>query len=174
MQDSLQDKVCFIKLLILDVDGILTDGRLWYAQNGEALKVFHVHDGLGIRQLLRAGIHVAIITSCENKAVSSRATELGIQYVFQGQRDKMLPFRQLLSQLKMSESEVAYMGDDLPDLPVMQCVRLAITVPNAISAVQAKAHWKTKKLGGEGAVREVCDFILHALKDRPKRRMRHE
>lgn len=174
MQDSLQDKVRFIKLLILDVDGILTDGRLWYAADGEALKVFHMHDGLGIKQLLQAGIHVAIITSRENKAVSSRATELGIRYVFQGQSDKMVPFKQLLSQLKLSENEVAYMGDDLPDLPVMKCASLAITVPNAVSAVQAQAHWKTKKLGGEGAVREVCDFILHASKASPPPGVMHE
>ncbi|QTS84127.1 KdsC family phosphatase [Coxiella endosymbiont of Amblyomma nuttalli] len=164
MQESLQDKIRFIKLLILDVDGILTDGRLWYTANGEILKAFHVHDGLGIKQLLQAGIHVAIITSCKNKAVSFRATKLGIQYVFQGKCDKLLPFKQLLSHLKLSENEVAYMGDDLSDLPIMQCVRLAITVPNAVSIVQAKAHWKTKKSGGEGAVREVCDCILNLSK----------
>lgn len=159
----LRDKARRIKLLILDVDGVLTDGRLWYTADGETLKAFHVHDGLGIKRLQQVGIEVALISSRENQAVSRRANELGIRHVFQGQHDKRIPFEQLLSQLKLSETEVAYAGDDLPDLPLMQRVGLAIAVANAVPTIQAQAHWKTEKSGGEGAVREICDFILEQV-----------
>ncbi|AAO90289.1 3-deoxy-manno-octulosonate-8-phosphatase KdsC [Coxiella burnetii] len=158
-----QERARRIKLLILDVDGVLTDGRLIYSSRGEILKVFHVHDGLGIKQLLKAGIEVAIISSRKSKAVSRRAAELGIRHVFQGQPDKRIAFKKLLSQLKLDEKQVAYVGDDLPDLPIMQQVGLAIAVTNALPAVQQQAHWKTRKEGGQGAVREVCDFILSCL-----------
>lgn len=154
------DTFRYVKLLILDVDGVLTDGRLWYSTDGEVLKVFHVQDGLGIKRLLQAGVEVAIISSRENQAVFRRAKELGISHVFQGERDKCIPYEELLSQLQLEEKEVAYVGDDLPDLPVMQRVGLAIAVANAVPAVHSSAHWSTTKRGGEGAVREVCDLIL--------------
>lgn len=161
MKKILLNKFRQIKLLILDVDGVLTDGRLWYSADGEMLKIFHVQDGLGIKRLLRSGVEVAIISSRENQeAVFQRANELGISHVFQGEHDKCIPYEQLLSKLKLNKKEVAYVGDDLPDLPVMQRVGIAIAVANAVPLVLLSAHWSTKKCGGEGAVREVCDLIV--------------
>ena len=161
METMLLNKFRQIRLLILDVDGVLTDGRLWYGANGEILKVFHAQDGLGIRRLLQANVEVAIISSRgHQKAVFLRTRELGISHVFQDEHDKLIPYKKLLSQLKLNENEVAHIGDDLPDLPVMQKVGIAIAVANAVHAVHSSAHWSTKKCGGEGAVREVCDLIV--------------
>ena len=159
----LLDKFRQIRLLILDVDGVLTDGRLWYSTDGEVLKVFHVQDGLGIKRLLQADIKVAIISSRENQAVFRRAKELGISHVFQSEYDKRIPYEELLLQLQLDEKKVAYVGDDLPDLPVMQRVGLAIAVANAVPEVHSLAHWSTKRRGGEGAVREVCDLIVTSV-----------
>ena len=156
----LLDKFRQIRLLILDVDGVLTDGQLWYGTDREILKVFHVQDGLGIKRLLQAGVEVAIISSRKNRAVSQRARELGISYIFQSERDKRIPYEKLVSQLQLDEKEIAYIGDDLPDLPVMQRVGLAIAVANAVPEIHSLAHWSTNKRGGEGAVREVCDLIM--------------
>lgn len=163
MEINLVHKFRCIKLLILDVDGVLTDGRLLYSTRGEELKVFHVQDGLGIKRVLEAGIEVAIISSGKNQTVFRRAKELGITHVFQGANDKRIPYEELLSQLRIEEKEVAYMGDDLPDLPVMRRVGLAIAVANAVPIVHSTAHWSTTKQGGEGAVREVCDLIVPFL-----------
>ncbi|WP_264435567.1 KdsC family phosphatase [Coxiella endosymbiont of Dermacentor marginatus] len=161
MKEILLNKFRQIKLLILDVDGVLTDGRLWYSADGEILKIFHAQDGLGIKRLLQAGVEIAIISSRENQeAVFQRANELGISHVFQGEHDKCIPYEKLLLQLKLNQKEVAYVGDDLPDLPVMQRVGVAIAVANAVPLVLSSAHWSTKKCGGEGAVREVCDLII--------------
>lgn len=161
METTLLNKFRQIKLLILDVDGVLTDGRLWYGTDGEILKVFHVQDGLGIKRLLKADVEVAIISSRENQeAVFRRAKELGISHVFQGERDKRIPYKKLLLKLELDKNEVAYIGDDLPDLPVMKKVGVAIAVANAVHAVHSLAHWSTKKCGGEGAVREICDLIV--------------
>ncbi|AUJ59030.1 KdsC family phosphatase [Coxiella endosymbiont of Amblyomma americanum] len=157
----LSNKFHQIKLLILDVDGVLTDGRVWYSADGEVLQVFYVQDGLGIKRLLEAGIEVAIISSRENRAVFLRARELGILHIFQGEHDKSIPYEQLLLQLHLEEKMVAYVGDDLSDLPVMQRVGLAIAVANAVPEIHALAHWSTKKIGGRGAVREVCDSIVY-------------
>lgn len=151
-----------IKLLILDVDGVLTDGRLYFTPDGQELKVFNTLDGHGIKQLQKSGVAVAIITGRQSPAVEKRARDLGIAHCYQGQENKRIPFEDLLNKLTLSLSEIAYAGDDLPDLPIMQKVGLSIAVANAHATVIKHAHMTTQARGGEGAVREICDLIMHA------------
>lgn len=151
-----------IRLAVFDVDGVLTDGRLWYAEDGHELKAFHVHDGLGLKQLRAHGIEVAIITARISHLVAQRMAELDIVHVYQGQDDKLACFRQLLHALDLDAAQCAYTGDDLPDLAVMGEVGLAVAVANAHAWVAERAHWQTRQTGGNGAVREVCDLLLDA------------
>ncbi len=151
-----------IKLLILDVDGILTDGKLYFSETGESLKVFHVHDGLGIKLLLAAGIDVAVISSREHPIVTQRLTSLGIPHIYQGQKHKLQAFEDCLSQLKLAPEQVAYMGDDIIDLPVLNRVGLSLTVANAQAPVKMACDFVTDLKGGKGAVREVCNLLLAA------------
>lgn len=149
-----------IRCLILDVDGVLTDGTIWLTEQGVELKRFHIHDGVGIKRLQNAGVTIAIISGRNSGSVSARMAELQVRHVYQGCADKLKVFQQLIQELGLQSTEVAYMGDDLPDLPVMQQVGLSIAVANACPAVKAVAHWCTEKSGGQGAVREVCDRLL--------------
>lgn len=149
-----------VKLLILDVDGVLTDGKIYISSTGEELRAFHVHDGMGISCLLKAGIEVAIISSRENPLVLHRMKELGVTRIFQGQKNKLTAYDALLSELKLTDNAVAYVGDDLADIPVMQRAGIAIAVANAVDAVKQIADWQCTRAGGEGAVREVCDRLL--------------
>ncbi|MBS0350029.1 MAG: HAD-IIIA family hydrolase [Proteobacteria bacterium] len=149
-----------IKCLILDVDGVLTDGTIWITEQGTEIKRFHIHDGVGIKNLQKAGIEVAIISGRSSASVTRRMAELQIQHVYQGCTDKLAVFNQLLKQLNIAALQTAYMGDDLPDIPVMKAVGLSIAVANACQEVKAVAHWHTTKKGGEGAVREICDRLL--------------
>ena len=158
--DRLLEKFRNIKLLILDVDGVLTDGKIWLTANGEEMKSFHTHDGLGIQSLQRAGILIAIISSRQSVIVEHRMQELGVTHVYQGQASKIAAFETLITKLRLPEDATAYVGDDLPDLPVMTKVGLSIAVNNAVAPVKACADWHTQRNGGEGAVREVCDMIL--------------
>jgi 3-deoxy-D-manno-octulosonate 8-phosphate phosphatase (KDO 8-P phosphatase) len=151
-----------IRLAAFDVDGTLTDGRLWYSESGHETKVFHVHDGLGLKRLQTHGIQVAIVSARISHPVALRAEELNIAHVYQGQSDKRECLRQMLEALQLSPEEAAFIGDDLPDLPAMQLAGLAIAVANAHPWVAQRAHWQTRLGGGMGAVREVCDLILHA------------
>jgi len=151
------------KCLILDVDGVLTDGSIWLTETGAELKRFHIHDGLGIKLLQQAGISVAIISGRSSPCVTARMAELEVQHVYQGCGDKLAVFQKLLNTLGILALETAYMGDDLPDIPVMQAVGLSIAVANARPEVKAVAHWLTEKNGGEGAVREICDRLLAPL-----------
>jgi len=151
-----------IKLAVFDVDGVLTDGRLLYTDDGRELKAFHVHDGLGLKRLIANGIEVGIITSRMSHMVTERTAELGIAHVYQGQDDKLACYEQLIHALKLEPEQTCYCGDDLPDLRVMLRVGLAIAVANAHSAVSGRAHWRTRQRGGEGAAREVCDLLLAA------------
>ena len=162
MSDFLRELAAGIELVVFDVDGVFTDGRLYYGAEGEALKVFHVHDGQGVKRLLKAGVQVAVISGRESAAVSRRMQDLGIAHVFQGDEDKLPIFERLLKQLGLDAKRVACVGDDLPDLPLMQRVGLAVTVPNAHPEVLGKAQFVTRARGGLGAVREVCDLILDA------------
>jgi 3-deoxy-D-manno-octulosonate 8-phosphate phosphatase (KDO 8-P phosphatase) len=151
-----------VRLLVLDVDGVLTDGRLHISANGEETKVFHVRDGSGIVAVRRAGIEVAIISGRASAAVTRRAAELGIAHVRQGIGDKGEALEQLLQELRLAPAALACVGDDTPDLPMLQRAALAIAVADAHWSVRPVAHWTTTAPGGHGAVREVCDLLLHA------------
>ena len=149
-----------VRLAIFDVDGVLTDGRLFFTDDGREIKAFHVHDGLGLKRLQTADVTVAIITSRESPVVSHRMAELGVDHVYQGQKDKMPVFESLCAALKVEPAAVAYVGDDLPDLPLIERVGLGIAVANAHPAVRDAADWVTATPGGKGAAREVSDLIL--------------
>lgn len=151
-----------VQLVIFDVDGVFTDGRLYYGADGEELKVFHVRDGHGIKSLIQQGIQVAVISGRSSMAVTRRMQELGIQHVFQGDDDKQPILEKLLKKLGLSADQTACVGDDLADLPLMQTAGIAIAVADAQPKVRAQAHWCTRAGGGNGAVREVCDLILEA------------
>ncbi len=151
-----------IRVAVFDVDGTLTDGRLWYGEDGRETKVFHVHDGLGLKQLKQHGVVVAIISARISHAVALRAEGLGIEHVYQGQDDKASCLLELLDALHLTTDQAAFVGDDLPDLPPMRLAGLAVAVANAHPVVAGQAHWQTAKSGGLGAAREVCDLILHA------------
>lgn len=151
-----------VRLAVFDVDGTLTDGRLWYGEDGHETKVFHVHDGLGLKLLQAHGVQVALITARISHPVALRAEELNIAHVYQGQRDKLACFRELLTALGLEAEQAAFIGDDLPDLPPMRQAGLAVAVANAHPWVAEQAHWRTAKSGGLGAAREVCDLILLA------------
>lgn len=159
---EITERAARIRLAVFDVDGVLTDGRLWYADDGRELKSFHVRDGLGLKRLLANGVEVAIITARLSPIVTERTAELGIAHVYQGQDDKLACFERLLQALELEPGQVAYTGDDLPDLAPMQRAGLAITVADAHASIRSHAHWTTGLPGGCGAVREVCDLILAA------------
>ena len=161
MLEAIQ-KARAIKLLVLDVDGVLTDGRLWYGNSGEELKAFNIQDGLGIKLLQRAGVEVAIITGRTSQLVARRGAELGIKHIVQGREDKLVALRALCTELNIELSEIAYAGDDLPDLSAIAAVGLGIAVANAMPYVAQYAAHKTVRCGGDGAVREICDLIIQA------------
>ena len=151
-----------IKLLLLDVDGVLTDGKLYYGNSGEELKAFNIQDGLGIKLLQQGGIQVGIITGRVSTLLQRRADELGINPVIQGREDKLIAHRELLKSQNLDLHQIAFMGDDLPDLSAINSVGLGITVANASSTLAAKADWQTLRSGGDGAVREAAEMILKA------------
>jgi len=149
-----------IKLLLLDVDGVMTDGRITFDSDGIESKSFDVKDGHGLKLLQRAGIEVGIITGRQSAVVTRRAEELGIELVFQGVKDKLVPFNEILEKRSLTPEEVAYVGDDVVDLPVMRRVGFAATVADAVEDIKPFADLVTDHAGGRGAVREVCDFLL--------------
>ena len=153
-------RVAALKLMAFDVDGILTDGRLWYADDGSEFKAFNARDGHGIKMLRDAGLKLAIITSRRSAIVERRARELGVHYCFQGVEAKLPAFNDLLSELHLDAAQAGYMGDDLLDLPVLVRAGFAATVPEAPAPLLARAHYTTRLPGGAGAVREVCELIL--------------
>ena len=151
-----------IKLVILDVDGVMTDGTLYYGNNGEELKGFNIQDGLGIKLLQKHGIQVGIITGRVSELLQRRATELSINLLIQGRDDKLIALDELLESRQESLEEIAFMGDDLPDLSAISKVGLGIAVANACSTVVEVAKWQTLKGGGNGAVRELAEMLLTA------------
>ena len=151
-----------VRLLVLDVDGVLTDGRLHFGPQGEAMKSFDVRDGHGIKLLQRAGIEVAILSARKSPIVTLRARELGIARVVQGAGDKARAFRGLLAEAGVPADETAYAGDDWPDLAVLEAAGLAATVADATPEARAVAHWIAAAGGGRGAVRQLAEFILRA------------
>lgn len=161
MQDVIE-KTKKIKLLILDVDGVLTDGKLFFDDNGKEYKSFHARDGHGIKLLRQTGVEVAVISGRKSLSVAIRMKNLGISHVYQGQEDKLAAFAEILQNVGVTPEQTAHVGDDLLDLPIMTRVGLAIAVQDANFAVKAHAHWCTETCGGQGAVREVCDFIMQA------------
>jgi len=167
---ALLERAASVRLACFDVDGVLTDGRLWYGPQGETLKVFHVHDGMGLKLLLDAGIEVAVVTARRSAVVTSRMTELGISRVHQGVADKLECVKGIIAELGCDLAAVAFIGDDLPDRDAMCAVGLAIAVSNARAPVREIAHWVTSAHGGNGAVREVCDLLLFANSPQPPAR----
>lgn len=161
MQD-LYDRAKGIRLAIFDVDGVLTDGVLYYSDSGEEVKAFNVRDGHGMKMLQASGVHLAIVTSRRSHCVELRARGLGIDLIYQGATDKLAAFQELLGRLKLKPAAAACMGDDLLDLPVLVRCGLAVAVPEAPAAVQRHAHYVTRAGGGRGAVRELCELIMHA------------
>ena len=151
-----------VRLAIFDVDGVLTDGTLYIGARGEAFKAFNILDGHGLKMLREAGVATAILSGRKHAAVDRRAKELSIDHVVQGRSDKVPEFEKLLKRLELEAHACAYVGDDLPDLPVLRRCGLAVAVANAVEAVKSEAHYVTRAAGGRGAVREVCDLILAA------------
>jgi len=158
-----------VQLLVLDVDGVLTDGRLYYGNNGEELKAFNIKDGLGIKLLRDTGVKVAIITGRTSQIVKRRATELGIEDVIQGREDKGKALEELGAALGIGTQNCAYMGDDLPDLGAIKTAGLGLTVADACEEVREAADWCSVYNGGCGAVREACEYILDAKGQRTAR-----
>jgi 3-deoxy-D-manno-octulosonate 8-phosphate phosphatase (KDO 8-P phosphatase) len=149
-----------IRLLVLDVDGVLTDGRLYYGPRGEALKCFHVRDGVGLKALRAAGIDIAVISGRRSAAVARRCRELGVAHLVQGARDKWSAFSRLIARLGLAPTECACVGDDLPDVPLLRAAGLSYAVADAHPAARAAARHATRAKGGRGAVREVCDRLM--------------
>ena len=154
-----QQRAASIRLLVLDVDGVLTDGRLYFGAQGEALKAFHVRDGAGLVLLRQAGIEIAIISGRQSAAVDARMKELGIVHVRQGVNDKRAMLRQLTNELHVNDG-ICCVGDDTPDLAMFSLAHFAVAVADAHPQVKAAAHYVTQLNGGQGAVREVCDLLL--------------
>ena len=151
-----------VKVMIFDVDGVLTDGSLTYGPDGEATKTFNVLDGLGIQLLAKSGVATAIISARQSPIVIRRAADLGIVHVYQGIHDKRIAFARLLDETGFTAEQCGYIGDDVIDLPLLLKVGFAVTVPTGHPEVQHRAHYVTRAGGGRGAVREVCDLVMRA------------
>lgn len=160
--EAVRQRAGGIRLAAFDVDGSLTDGRLWFDHAGNESKAYHVHDGLGLRLLVDHGVAVAFITARESASARARARDLRIEHVFTDVRDKLACLSTLCTQLGIALDEVAYLGDDLADLSVFPHVGLAVAPANGHSWVRERAHWVTDRSGGNGAARELCDLILDA------------
>jgi 3-deoxy-D-manno-octulosonate 8-phosphate phosphatase (KDO 8-P phosphatase) len=151
-----------LKLLILDVDGVLTDGKLFFDEQGREYKSFHARDGHGIKLLQKTGVVVAVISGRKSPTVALRMKSLGIEHVYQGHEDKISAFEEIIQKVGCQTEQAAHVGDDLLDLPIMTRVGLAIAVYDAVKEVKDFADWNTTLAGGQGAVREVCDLIMQA------------
>lgn len=152
-----------VRLAIFDVDGVLTDGTLYFGADGEAFKAFNILDGHGLKLLQKAGVETAILSGRKSKAVAHRMKELGVAHVIQGTGDDKVPhFERLLKKLELAEAQCSYMGDDLQDLAVLRRCGLAVAPANAVEEVKAAAHHVTRAAGGRGAVRELCDLLLRS------------
>lgn len=161
-QQELFQKAKTINILLLDVDGVLTDGKLYFDNDGNEQKTFNTLDGHGIKQLQNSGVKVGIITGRESKLVAKRAADLGIEILIQGREDKFTALKEILQKHPEELENIAFMGDDYPDLTVMTKVGLSLTVKNAHPEVAKRAHWQSTRNGGKGAVREACDMIMKA------------
>jgi 3-deoxy-D-manno-octulosonate 8-phosphate phosphatase (KDO 8-P phosphatase) len=160
--DAAVAKAARVRLMIFDVDGILTDGSLHFGAEGEVIKTFNVLDGHGIKLLQQSGVATAVISARQSAIVVKRAADLGITHVYQGVHDKRIAFEQLLAECHVAPEACGFMGDDIIDLPILSRVGFAASVPNGHPEVRARVHYVTRAMGGRGAARELCDFILHA------------
>jgi 3-deoxy-D-manno-octulosonate 8-phosphate phosphatase (KDO 8-P phosphatase) len=158
----LLERAARVRALVLDVDGVLTDGRLYFDNLGNEMKAFCTRDGLGLRALQQHGTLLALITGRQSEIVAKRAANLGIEHVYQGRINKLGAFHELLEATGIEEREVCYAGDDWLDIPVLDRAGLAVTVADADAVVKGRVHWITSKPGGHGAVREICDLIMAA------------
>jgi 3-deoxy-D-manno-octulosonate 8-phosphate phosphatase (KDO 8-P phosphatase) len=161
MKDILE-KASRIRLVVFDVDGVLTDGSLYIGDDGQEYKAFHSRDGHGIKMLLGQGVEIAVITGRTSRVVEHRMKNLGITHVYQGKLEKLPAFNELLEKLGVAGEQTAYVGDDVVDLPVMRRVGLAIAVQDAHPLVRQHSHWQTPSQGGRGAARDVCELIMEA------------
>jgi len=161
MQDLLE-KAKNIKLVIFDIDGVMTDGSLFFDNSGEEYKAFNSLDGHGLRMLQECGVNVAVITGRKSELVKHRMNDLGVTLLYQGYRDKTPAFEALRKEVNLSLDQITYVGDDVVDLPIMSRLDFAIAVQNAHPFVKQHAHWITDRSGGHGAARDVCEFILEA------------
>jgi len=159
---ALKERASKIRMLVLDVDGVLTDGKLYFDHAGNEMKAFNTRDGMGMKALQRVGIEVAVITGRKSEAVAHRMSQLGIEHVYQGREDKLDAFLNLLEITGLDAQQVCFAGDDWIDLPVLMRVGLAVSVADAEDHVKHQAHWITRRNGGHGAVREICNLILTA------------
>ena len=157
---NLQRRAGRMRLAVFDVDGVMTDGRLYVGPGGAEFKAVHIHDGHGLKKLMAADIEVAVISGRRSEAMELRLSDLGIQHVFMGVNDKLAIFMALLQELAIKADETAYMGDDEPDLAPMRAAGLALAVRNAVPGVLRAAHWISRLDGGHGAVREACELLL--------------
>lgn len=162
MSNALLQRAKAVRLAIFDVDGVLTDGRLYFLADGSEFKTFNTLDGHGIKMLIASGVQTAIISGRSSPVVERRAANLGIQHLIQGREDKLVALEQLLGELGLGYEEVAYLGDDLPDLPVIRRVGLGMAVASADAFVRQHAHGITSAAGGAGAAREFCELIMRA------------
>ena len=162
INDSIIDRARKIKLLILDVDGVLTNGQLFFTNSGEEIKAFNSLDGHGIKMLQNSGVKVAIITGRTSHIVEKRSASLGVNILLQGREDKLAALEEIRQEHSFELTEIAHMGDDHPDLPLIKCLGLGISVDNAHWLVKQHADWVSQFKGGEGAVREACDLIMLA------------
>lgn len=156
------DRLSQLRLVAFDVDGVFTDGRFYLADDGTETKAFHTQDGYGIRQLLLSGVAVAVISGRRSAAVEKRMDELGVQHVVLGCKDKVAALGELANSLNIDLADCAYVGDDFPDLALLEKVGLSVSVANGVAAVQERCDYVTRKPGGFGAVREVCDLVVAA------------
>lgn len=160
MQADQEARIKKIKLLVLDIDGVMTDGRIIYSVYGDELKFYDVQDGFGITLLNRVGIKSVIVTAKKSRIVKLRCRDMRVARSYQGYFDKLIPLKDIVKRFGISEQEICFVGDDLIDIPVLKRVGFAVAVPNAVFEVKHAAHYVTQKSGGRGAVREICDLIL--------------
>jgi 3-deoxy-D-manno-octulosonate 8-phosphate phosphatase (KDO 8-P phosphatase) len=162
MDAALKERASRIRMLVLDVDGVLTDGKLYFDHSGNEMKAFNTRDGMGMKALQQCGIEVAVITGRKSEAVAHRMSQLDIQHIYQGREDKLSAFLHLLKVTGLEAQQICFAGDDWIDLPVLSRAGLAVSVADAEDRVKEQAHWITSRNGGDGAVREICNLILIA------------
>lgn len=159
---NIRQRAARIQVMIFDVDGVMTDGKLYLSGHGDEMKTMNIKDGLGLKRLQATGITPAVISGRPSAAIAARLHALGVEHLYLDSPDKQLDFEALLAELELEPAQAAFMGDDLPDLPVMRLAGLALSVPDAVPDVRAAAHWVSQFAGGDGAVREACELVIAA------------